>query len=167
MTVRELIELNSYITDLEITVRLNGTRMLDQLNIGLHEGIKPRYPTRVPISEEYIDNFAVLDREHHKDAAYVDKSINSWDDGKDYWQTKVNRIPKKWLDLEVVSWDSHPASTVGVSRRSCEGHPNINFHGERLRVNVLPSGEKLDIPEEKPKNDQIEGQMSIEEWGLA
>ena len=160
MTVLELIELNQMIVDVEITVRKNG-RLLDQLNIGPAEGVKPPYPIRVPISERYVDNICILDKEHHKDAAYIPKSINSWDDGKDYWQVKPNRIPKKWLGLEVISWECGEASTFGGTRRRIENSRNVNFHGERIRIDVRANGEKLEIPEEK---EELDGQMSIEDF---
>ena len=161
MKVRELIELNQMITDVQITVRINGTRLLDQLNIGCNEGIKPPYPTRVPKDKRYVDNFNVLDHAMYKDAAYIQKSINSWDDDKDYWQVKVNRIPSKWLDLEVFSWEVMPASLYGNPRRSAGHSRNVNFHGERICITALPSGEKLDI--EKPETkSEIDGQIEME-----
>lgn len=166
MKVRELIELNQMITDVEITVRVNGGALLDQLNIGPSEGIKPPNPTMVPKEERYIGNQS---RCCQREAHYIDKSINAWDDGKDYWQVKPDRIPKKWLDLEVYSWGVWPASTVvhGKSRRNNYGNSfkNINFHGQRLNVTVLPSGQALTVPEHKPAPDeQIEGQMNIMDY---
>lgn len=162
MTVRELIELNQMITDIEITVRLNGTRLLDQLNIGCAEGVKPPFPTRVPINESYINNYAVLDHEHHRDATYIPKSINAFDDGKDYWQIKTSRIPSKWLDLEVISWSASPASKVGTTspRRG-----RTNFNGIRVGIDVLPSGESLEIKDKEPKkSEEIEGQMTFDDY---
>ena len=147
------------ITDLQITVRKDH-KLLDQLNIGCAEGVKPPYPTRVPKEEKYIDAVGYYSTTH-KDAHYIDKSINAWDDGKDYWQTKTNRIPKEWLELEVTDWDSHPATTVRTT--SPRRNRNNGFNGERLRINVLPSGQKLEVKEEKPKDDQIDGQMSFED----
>lgn len=164
MTVKELIELNQRITDVQITVRYKGSRLLDQLNIGCHEGVKPPYPTRVPLSAKYIDNFAVLDPKHHRDATYIPKSINAWDDGKDYWQVKVDRIPTKWRDLEVIGWDSSAASTVGTTSPK---RGRTNFHGERIRINVLANGESLEVkqPETRePEEEPIDGQISIADW---
>lgn len=167
MTVKELIELNQHITDVEITVRKDGSALLDQLNIGPAEGIKPPYPTKVPKEERYVGNMSISTK---RDAHYIDKSINAWDDGKDYWQVKVNRIPNKWLDLEVISWGVWPASTVvyGASRRNDYGnsHKNVNFHGQRLYADVLPSGQKLEVPEPKTEqvDEQLDGQMSIDDW---
>jgi len=169
MTVKELIELNQMITDCEITVRKNGSALLDQLNIGPSEGIKPPYPTMVPKEERYIGNLSI---ETKREAYYIDKSINSWDDGWDYWQVKPNRIPKKWLDLEVYAWEVWPASTyvLGSSRRNDYGHSskNVNFHGQRINIIALPSGQTLTVKEEKQnlqqQSDEIEGQMSIEDW---
>jgi len=161
MKVRELIELNQMITDMEITVRQNGTALLDQLNIGPAEGIKPPYPTMVPKEERYIGNMSVSTK---REAHYIDKSINAWDDGKDYWQIKTKRIPEKWLELEVYSWEVWPASSVCYTSPR-RGH--THFHGQRLNITALPSGEKMEITEPKPKQEQteqLEGQMSIDDW---
>lgn len=165
MKVRELIELNQMITDIEITVRKDGG-LLDQLNIGPARGIKPPFPTMVPKEERYIGNMSL---ETKREAHYIGKNINAWDDGKDYWQIKPDRLPKKWLELEVTSWEVWPASTVvyGATRRNDYGHShkNINFHGQRINIETIASGERLEIPEPKAKEeDQLEGQMSIEDW---
>ena len=74
MTIKELIELNQMITDVEITVRKDGTALLDQLNIGPAEGRKPPYPTMVPKSERYIGNLSI---ETKREAHYIEKSINA------------------------------------------------------------------------------------------
>lgn len=164
MKVRELIELNQMITDVEITIRQNGTLRLDQLNIGPERGEKPRYPTRVPIKPEYAGLNDIYDNKKYHEAAYIPKSINAWDDGKDYWQVKLNRIPEKWLELEVYSWEVWPASSV------CYTSPRrgqTQFHGQRLNITALPSGQKMEIVEPKPKQEQaeqLEGQMSIDDW---
>jgi len=164
MKVRELIELNQMITDVEITIRQNGTLRLDQLNIGPERGEKPRYPTRVPIKPEYAGLNDIYDNKKYREAAYIPKSINAWDDGKDYWQVKLNRIPEKWLELEVYSWEVWPASSV------CYTSPRrrqTQFHGQRLNITALPSGEKMEVTEPKPKQEQtgqLEGQMSIDDW---
>ena len=163
MKVRELIELNQMITDVEITIRQDGTLRLDQLNIGPERGEKPRYPTRVPIKPEYAGLNDIYDNKKYCEAAYIPKSINAWDDGKDYWQVKPNRIPEKWLELEVYSWEVWPASSVCyTSPRRGQTH----FHGQRLNVVVLPSGEKLEVKQQKQTDpdEQLDGQMSIEDW---
>jgi hypothetical protein len=156
------------ITDVEITIRKDGSALLDQLNIGPAEGIKPPFPTMVPKEEKWVGNMSI---ETKREAYYIDKSINAWDDGKDYWQIKPERIPKKWLELDVSSWEVWPASTVvyGASRRNDYGHShkNINFHGQRINIEVETNGQDLKIqePKEKQKDDkQLEGQMSIEDW---
>lgn len=168
MTIKELIELNQMITDVEITVRKDGTALLDQLNIGPAEGRKPPYPTMVPKSERYIGNLSI---ETKREAHYIEKSINAWDDGKDYWQVKPDRIPKKWLELEVFSWGVWPASTVGNSGRRMNysmNFKNVNFHGQRLSITALPSGESLQIkePAAKKDNEELDGQMDFEDWGI-
>ena len=166
MTVRELIELNQMITDAEITIRKDGTALLDQLNIGLAEGRKPPFPTKVPKEERYIGNPSPG---CYKEAHYIEKSINAWDDGKDYWQVKPDRIPKKWLDLVVYSWEVWPASCTGINRRTCfDGRgKNVTFHGERINIDALPSGSPMKMvepAEPKEQSQQLEGQMDIMEF---
>lgn len=162
MTVRELMELNQMITDVEIEVRRDGSLLLDALFIGCASGEKPPFPFKVPESEQYINNLT-----RRKEAHYVKKSINAWDDGRDYWQSKPDRIPKTWQSLKVFSWEVWPAYTSGNPRRRTFNSRNVNFHGQLLRVVTLPPGdvtvEQLDehMKAEAPKNDQIEGQMNI------
>ena len=162
MTVKELIELNAMITDLEITVRKDGGLLYDQLNIGCSEGVKPPYPTRVPKDPKYAGNFNRSNDDMYKDAAYIPKSINAWDDGKDYYEIKLNRIPAKWLDLEVYSWECTSASRVGINPRRGTTH----FHGEYLKVIALPSGEKLEVKEKQEEKSEVglPGQMSINDF---
>ena len=161
MLVRELIDLNMMITDVEITVRKNGTALLDQLNIGCERGVKPPYPTMVPKEERYIGNISLSTK---SEAKYIPKSINSWDDGQDFWQVKTKRIPEKWLDLEVHSWEVWPASYMGDNPRR---YRNGNFHGQRINIIALPSGESLEVKEPKrqqAEDEQLEGQMTIDDW---
>lgn len=162
MTVKDLIELNTMITDLVITVRIGGNLLLDQLNIGCSEGVKPPYPTRVPKDPRYAGNFNQSNDEMYKDAAYIPKSINAWDDGKDYYEIKLSRIPAKWLDLEVISWTVGRASSIGVNPRR---YNNSSFHGERLQITALPSGESLEIKEKtKDTDEELPGQMNINDF---
>ncbi len=166
MTVRELIEQNSMIVDVRITVRDHG-KLIDELNIGISGGIKPPYPTRVPKKPEYALNLGRSDDHYFRDATYINKSINSWDDGQDYWQVKVNRIPEKWLDLPVWSWECLEAFTVPrTRRRNFESNfPNVNFHGQRVSIIAETSDY---VPEEPKKmkevSDNLEGQIRLEEW---
>ena len=158
MTVEELISLNQMIVDLTITVRKDGA-LLDQLSIGPDAGKKPRFPLMVPKDEKHIGSLT-----DKKESAYIQKSINAWDDGHDYWQVKPNRIPKAWLALEVDSWESYPAYYGNHPRANVDGHRNVSFHGERVKITALPSGQKLSVPEEKPKAEEFDGQMSFEDW---
>ena len=159
MKVQELVELNQMITDIKIEVRKDGCMLLDALHIGCAEGKEPRFPQQVPIDEKHMGSLT-----ERKKAKYIDKSVNAWDDGHDYWQVKPNRIPSKWRELEVDSWEVWPASRCGNPRRDRNG----NFHGQRLIIVALPSGESLEfapVKYEKPKVlDAPEGQMSLDEW---
>lgn len=161
MKVKDLIELNSMITDLEITVRKDGGLLLDQLNIGPSEGVKPPYPTRVPKEERFAGSLNQHNDGFYKDAAYIPKSINAWDDGKDYYEIKVNRIPAKWLDLEVYSWEVWKASTVATT--SPKRGRTANFQGQLMKIVALPNGEKLEVKQEE-KTEELPGQMNITDF---
>ena len=143
MNVRELIEINQNITDICIEVRVDGCALLDALHIGLDYGAEPPYPQMVPIDRAHIGNQCMAAK---KKAKYIRKSINTWDDDKDYWQIKTNRIPKAWLDLEVFSWQNWH---VYKGR-----HPRAAFGGqdayEGIRIIALPTGEHMmRMPEER------------------
>lgn len=167
MTVKELIELNQMITDIEIEIRINGNALLDALHIGCAIGEKPPHPMKVPKERKYVGNMSTSCQ---KEATYLPKSVNAWDDGKDYWQVKPDRIPKGWRDLEVYSWEVWPASIVSyTSPRRSTGHcKNVNFHGQRINIIALPSGEALPDPgQKKPMtavSDPMAGQMSLEDF---
>lgn len=161
MTVRELIELNAMITDLQIEVRHEGNLLFDELNIGLNVGRKPPFPVRVPIKYDVNLAKGCRSSKFFRDAAYIQKSINSFDDGREYWEVKPNRIPKGWLDLEVFSWEVWQASRVG-----CPGRQNNNFYGQRLNIVALPSGQTLSRPKQEQKENEYDGQMSIEDWNI-
>lgn len=161
MKVKDLIELNAMITDLEITVRKGGNLLLDQLNIGPSEGVIPPYPTRVPKKEEYANSLN-QNTDKYKDAAYIPKSINSWDDGKDYYQILTGRVPAKWLELEVYSWEVWKASRVGTT--SQRRYSSNNFQGQLMKIVALPNGEKLEVKLEKKTDETLPGQMNIEEY---
>ncbi len=155
MTVKDLIELNQMIVDVSIEVRIGGGKLLDYLGIGNYAGVKPPYPIQVPKERRHVGNTSACMR---KDGKYIDKSINSRDDGKDYWQVKTNRIPKEWLNLEVYSWSSSRAFR-GLTRRGLDD-------AEAIRIIALPSEESLEIKEDKPKQtEQIKGQMSMFDEG--
>lgn len=161
MTVRELIELNQKIVDVEIIIRKDH-KLLDALKIGLSIGQVPPCPLMVPESEKYINNDS-----RRKMAKYIEKSINAWDDGRDYWQVKPERIPAAWLDLTVYAWDVWPASYVGCGRRQCSsGHGrNINFSGERISITALPSGEDMETPEPKKETaEEPDNQLNLFEY---
>ena len=166
MTVYELISLNQMITDIEIEIRDNH-KLVDVLLYGCAAGVKPTFPRKVPESPQFIGNVS-----RQKEATYIPKSINSYDDGRDYWQVKPDRLPKGWKDLTVTSWEVWPAPCVGTTspRRMNygEGFKNVNFHGQRINmVAEMPKDKELPLPEPQPKqknDEQIKGQMSIEDY---
>ena len=154
MTVEELLKLNGLITDVVIEVRINGSRLLDELHIGPDFGVVPPNPTQVPVDEAHVGGNC------KKDATYIDKSINTWDDGKDYWQLRVERIPKKWRELEVFSWRNANVYKPRHGRYSI--NPNGDYNG--IRIVALPSGESLKVEEKETTGNQLEGQMNLEDF---
>ena len=161
MTVKELIELNQMITDVEIEIRDNG-KLIDVLLYGCAVGVKLPFPRKVPESAQYVCNST-----RRKEAAYYPKSINSYDDGRDYWQVKPDRLPKAWRELTVTSWEVWPASCVGTTspRRMNygEGFKDVNFHGQRINIVADPPGYAQPDPEPE-KDKQLDGQMSITDF---
>lgn len=165
MKVKELLELNQMIVDVSIEVRIGGSRLLDALKIGPDVGKLPRYPVMVPVDESHIDSNVT------KQAAYIDKSINAWDDGRDYWQIKPDRIPKPWLDLNVYSWEVWPAYYGNHARavRFDNGQTfrNGNFNGQKVNIVALPSGVSLEVKERtQQRQEEDDGQISIEDWNF-
>ena len=155
MTVQELISINQGITDICIEVRIDGCALLDALHIGLDFGAEPPYPQMVPIDRAHVGNQCLSAK---KKAKYIRKSINAWDDDKDYWQIKTNRIPKAWLELEVYSWRNWHVYK-GTHPRS-NGNPNGSYDG--IQIIALPAGEHMmrmpeerELKSEEPNLDQI------------
>ena len=167
MTVRELLETNNMIVDVEIKIRNEQGWMLDELNIGCSQGIKPKYPTRVPREPRWAGSYCRNDDHMFRDASYIPKSINAWDDGKDYYEIKLNRFPKGYLDLTVVSWDCFPANihTAYSPRRMTGDFRNVNFtDAQRIRITATGTAPILAEPKEiKVKEEQMEGQITLEE----
>lgn len=161
MTVKQLIELNDFITDICIEQRIGGSRLLDALYIGADEGQKPPYPMRVPINSEVIEKYSTMPREMTKEALYIHRNINAWDDGKDYHKLKLNTIPKEWLSLEVYRWDMGYCGINTYRRREGNGR-NVNFHGQKINIVALPDGYLRPQTYEEPS--ELDGQMSIEDF---
>jgi hypothetical protein len=160
MKVRELIETNPMITDLQLTIRHKGI-LIDQIHIGPDAGEKPRYPTRIPLKKE----FRGVDQSNdgmYRDAEYIPESINVWDDGKDYWQVKAKMIPREYREMEVRTWEVWPASTVtNHSPRRSRTH----FYGQRINIEIETKEETTPKVEPKPEpKKEMDGQMSL--WDL-
>jgi len=151
MKVRELISLNAVITDVRIEVRKNGSEIVDCLCFGPDFGVVPPYPFIMH------QNTA-----KQKQATYIRKNLNAWDDGRDYWEIKPDRIPAKWLELEVYAW--HYQSVY----HSHHQRDDRNNTMQGILITALPSGESLDIKQKvddvKKKVygwEHLDGQMSL------
>lgn len=159
MTVRELLETNMMLCDVKITLRNKDSWLLNQLNIGPDYGVKPPYPTQVPVEEKYVGN---LSESCRKDAIYIRKNINSYDDGKDYFQLCLNRFPKGWLDLEVFSWHYGFAYDGHHQRQKpVDGWQAIKIDARRYEDTLVVLEEPKALVQ---KSEQLDGQMDITEW---
>ena len=158
MTVKELLETNMELVDVQITLRSKEGWLLNELNIGPDYGVVPPYPQMVPKDESYAGTDSLYNK---KQAQYIQKNINAYDDGKDYFQLCLNRFPKGWLDLEVFSWHQ---GYVYPGHHQRKVHPGeFNWHGIRITANRYEDT-LIELEEPKAiekKNEQLEGQMDI------
>ena len=136
MIVKELMELDYNITDLQIEVRDDGI-LLKTYHIGPVEGKVGKCPKKHDV--------------------YIEKSINAWDDGAGYFAVKPNRIPKNLLNLEVKSF--HQGSAYRDSDlNGCESlfitaYPNGYYEKE---VQKQTGSQKSE--------EDLEGQMQITDY---
>ena len=136
MTVKELIELDDCIGDITITVRggASGGERLKEYHIGPEEGEVPPY--------------------HDNKDVYKQVAINAKDVGKDYYQILLNKIPKPWLGLTVISFRVWKASR----------QPYGEQHSlEHILIDVKPEGH---VEEEiiKEKDTDMEGQLNFDDF---
>lgn len=159
MTVKELLETNMFLCDVQITARTKDGWLLDELNIGPDFGVVPPYPQMVPKNYRYVGTQNECDK---KQAQYVRKNINAYDDGKEYFQLFLNRFPKGWLELEVESW----RPTSGYYRYHMRNRPIDGW--QAVRITAIPYEETLVVLEEPKeitqKQEQLEGQMNIMDY---
>ena len=146
MKVKELIGLNALITDVCIEVRKNGGEIVDCLFIGPDYGVKPPYPLTMHPGTA-----------RKKEATYIIKNLNARDDKHEYFEIKPERIPAKWLELEVYSWRYR-----SVWKRH---HYFDDNSMQGIEIVALPSGESLEIPKEKTEKptgwEHLDGQISL------
>lgn len=153
MKVRELLEINQNIVDVYIEVRNypNNGQILDALYIGMDAGVEPPHPFEWGISTA-----------RHGKAKYIRKSINAFDDGRDYWEIKVNRIPDSFLNLDVYSW--HMRSVYKPH------HPRDDrtYSMEAIQITTYKPDAVLvidkdikRISDDLDENGQLKGQMSF------
>ena len=125
MKVKELIQLNNLIGDIEVTVRggYNGYTRIKSWHIGVYEGVFPQYP---------LGN-----------ATYINKSINAYDDNKSEYKVMLKNIPKEILQMEVMGWNSYPTYRL---------YPNHWLECVRITVKENASGQ-MSIEELEKSSD--------------
>ncbi len=133
MTVKELIESNQCIGDINIIIRDRNGMRTKGYHIGADEGMEPI--RRSLINEKDV---------------YRKVNINAFDT-KDIYQLYSNRIPKQLLELEVFSWKSTKAYRRGMT------------HSLECIDIEIRNGAALELTrEDKIKDEQLAGQMSLE-----
>lgn len=131
MTVKELIELNWLIGDIEIEVRKDGNGiLLKRLKIGAG-------------AEE------AKDPELREKEIVKNTEINIRDTGDFYYGLIMSKIPKNWLNLKVYSW------RVGWSHRPDDSQSSL----ELIRIECYPDGYKEE--KKKPDTEKDDGQLSL------
>lgn len=130
MTVEELVSINQMIGDISIDLRERDGRLIEELEIGL--GMKPR---------ETYPGWKLKT---------INKSINTYDNGRDYYTILLKKIPKAWRKLEVYDF------SIGVSYRERSGsgleHIYMQCHKR----------ENFDRIERKTENSrELIGQMTL------
>lgn len=135
MLVRELIELNSLIGDITVTIRDgNGKEKIKAFHIGAGAGIPPIY--------------------HDKNDVYKEIEINAWDTGKEYYKLLMNKLPKQILDLQVFEYN------IVTSYRRFVASTQHSLQHIYIAVR---QGEKDKTPDIEGK-EQLKGQMNIEDF---
>lgn len=167
MTIRELIQDNQYIGDIEIEVRKNGY-LIDEWHIG-YECFSRRYINAwdkydnllhlgLEISDynkrklpEWKEKYKVVARFPH----FIDKLINAKDKGREYYQTLVNEVPKEAQEMEVYSW---------LSRKAFRGLTSMH-ELEKIYITVEIGEKELpkvkEEPDAKPKSETDFEQLSL------
>lgn len=167
MTIRELIQDNQHIGDIEVEVRKNG-HLVDEWHIGYscfarrYISAWDKYDNLLQLGFEISDynkrklpewkeKYKVVARFPH----FIDKLINSKDKRGDYYQTLVNEVPKEVQEMEVYSWHSRSAFR-GISER---------LELEKIYITVEIGEQELpkvkEEPDAKPKSETDFEQLSL------
>lgn len=166
MTIKELIQDNQHIGDIEIEVRKNGY-LIDEWHIG-YSCFARRYINAWDKYDKVVGGIELSDYKKRKDAEwkekhklvarfphFVDKLINSKDKGREYYQTLVNEVPKEAQDMEVYSWHSRSAFR-GIGER---------LELEKIYITVEIGSKELpkvkEEPDAKPKSETDFEQLSL------
>lgn len=131
MTVKELIELNWLIGDIENNVRKDGNGvLLKKLKIGA--GV------------EETNCLELREKEIVKNT-----EINIRDEGDFHYGLILNKIPKNWLNLKVYSWRMRRLYRPDDRESSLES----------IEMNCYPDGYKEE--KEKQNTEKDNGQLSL------
>ena len=138
MTLEELITTNCSIGNLYVTIRDRKYFFIDEIHIGSH------------VDEDKIGSSSKEPR-----WKCIKKPINTKETGSQYWGIILKNIPKELLSMEVHHWRIHEGFGFRLNNGCWQ------FCG--LFVDVFGEDKFIEaICHEE--NDQLEGQMSIEDF---
>lgn len=167
MTIRELAEKNQQIMDIEVTLRTEKSLFIHRYRFGGGAKYYPGDEAQAKSLGKRMENIVTIDN----------TEINAYDirSGKDYYQLKLDKIPKKYqfiLDKEVGSW------TLSSSYRTNSTHWNGSkllyvtcYEGESVKNNndviktkVDDVNEKVDTKKALTGWENLPGQMTLTDW---
>lgn len=137
MTLKELLETNSSIGELWVTIRDGNHKFIDEFAIGSH------------IREDNVGGVNLEPR-----WKVIKRAINMKEIGSDYWGVIFKEIPKELLDKQVMDWDTNDwAFSIN----------NGCWKFKRLHATILGIDEYIETTA-KEEPEQLAGQMSIEDF---
>lgn len=134
MTIKELVELNFCIAEIEVEVRSNG-----------------RLKAKYYIGDGAWRNAKLREHEAHQDykVEFIAEKINRFENDHVYHDVILKNIPKKILKMEVYAWQ--------MTKK--HWHPTNSDSFEAIEVTVeVP--ENYDLPPMQEEKE-LEGQMDI------
>ncbi len=137
MILKELLETNSLIGELWVTIRTSKYKFIDEVNIGSH-----------------AHDDKVLGHNLEPRWKVIKRTINLKETGSDYWGVILKEIPKELLDKQVMSWDTDDYAFS--LNNGC-------WRFKRLKVTILGIDEYIETTA-KEEPEQLAGQMSIEDF---
>ena len=135
MKLRELLDTNGQIGEVSVTIRDANGMFIDEIHIGSH-----------------ASKDTCCGQNHEPRWKVIQKPINYKEVGKDYWGVMLKVIPSELLEKEVKHWRQWNAFSLN------------NGCWQFYKINVDVLGVDTYIETTATETDQLEGQMSLEDF---